>query len=248
MCDCDRVKLIWSREMVQSTVGLLPLAVSVVSMATCGTAQTFTVLHTFNGANDGSSPNGGLVLSGSTLYGTAQGGGQGGAGTVFAVNTNGTAFTVLHAFTGGSDGGQPNGGLALWGITLYGTTYSGGSKYGTVFAVNIDGTGWTVLHNFIYHDGASPNGGLVFSGSTLYGTTQAGGGANCGVVFSVMADGTGFAQLALFNGDWMGATPLSGLTLANTTLYGTASAGSPQTVGPGPTMYGTIFSLSTRNS
>jgi len=41
----------------------------------------------------------GLVMSGDTLYGTANfGGGQGG-GTVFKLKTNGTGFAVLHRFT-----------------------------------------------------------------------------------------------------------------------------------------------------
>src|SRR5437870_644312 len=73
-------------------------------------AQTFTVLHTFtstSGANatnsDGANPSAGLILSGNTLYGTAEYGGGSGWGTVFAVNTNGTGFTTRHNFSGGSD-------------------------------------------------------------------------------------------------------------------------------------------------
>src|ERR1039458_3863906 len=49
--------------------------------------------------NDGSNPYGGLVLSGNILYGTASEGGSSGNGTVFAVHTDGTGFTTLHAFT-----------------------------------------------------------------------------------------------------------------------------------------------------
>src|SRR5271154_5491619 len=41
----------------------------------------------------GANPQGGLVLSGSTLYGTASEGGSGGSGTVFKIGTNGTGFT-----------------------------------------------------------------------------------------------------------------------------------------------------------
>jgi len=43
-----------------------------------------------------------LVLSGNTLYGTADGGGTNGFGTVFKVNTDGTSFTVLFTFMGPS--------------------------------------------------------------------------------------------------------------------------------------------------
>src|SRR5713101_5375802 len=60
------------------------------------TAQTFTTLHSFNGS-DGADPLAGLILSGNTLYGTAAGILLGCCtGTVFAVNTDGTAFTKLH--------------------------------------------------------------------------------------------------------------------------------------------------------
>src|SRR6185436_1302472 len=79
----------------------------------------FTNLHTFTGISDGANPSAGLVLSGNTLYGAAKRGGSSGAGTVFAVNTNGTGFTTLHSFNGGSDGINPYAGLILSGNTLY---------------------------------------------------------------------------------------------------------------------------------
>src|SRR5215831_4231023 len=88
-------------------------------------AQTFTSIN-FDGAN----PNGGLLLSNNTLYGTAYSGGSSGYGSVFAVNTDGTGFTNLHSFTGGSDGANPIGGLILSSNTLYGTTANGGSSEG----------------------------------------------------------------------------------------------------------------------
>jgi uncharacterized repeat protein (TIGR03803 family) len=80
-----------------------------------------------------------LVLSGNTLYGTASGGG-GFEGTVFAVNTDGTGFTVVHNFTGGSDGDTPIGGLFLSGDTLYGMAQYDGNPgpagNGTVFSIS----------------------------------------------------------------------------------------------------------------
>jgi uncharacterized repeat protein (TIGR03803 family) len=78
------------------------------------------------------------VLSGSTLYGTGfAGGSTNGNGTVFAVNTDGTGFTVLHTFNG-SDGSGPASALMLSGNTLYGTTSSGGTNgAGTIFAITL---------------------------------------------------------------------------------------------------------------
>src|SRR2546430_5665915 len=56
------------------------------------TAQTFTTLHSVTASA-------GLILSGNTLYGTED------AGTVFALNTDGSGFTNLHSFTATSNNG-----------------------------------------------------------------------------------------------------------------------------------------------
>ena len=131
-------------------------------------------------------PQGGLILAGNILYGTAANGGSSGNGTVFAVNTNGTGFTNLHSFSAAvanglgiytnSDGGSPLAGLILSGNTLYGTAYQGGpyANYGTVFAVNTDRTGFTNLHSFAGSpsDGSEPYAGLILSGNTLYGRSE----------------------------------------------------------------------------
>src|SRR5205814_1537635 len=85
---------------------------------------------------DGAYPVAGLTLSGKTLYGTAEVGGSSGAGTVFAVNTDGTGFTNLHTLMGG-DGSNPLGNLILSGNTLYGTASSiFSSGYGTIFSLS----------------------------------------------------------------------------------------------------------------
>src|SRR5437763_534280 len=97
------------------------------------TAQSFTTLHSFTGTSDGANPVGELILSGNTLYGTAEYGGSSGKGTVFAVNTDGTGFTNLHSFSGldnysiNSDGAHPRAPLVLLNKTLYGTANAGGS-------------------------------------------------------------------------------------------------------------------------
>jgi uncharacterized repeat protein (TIGR03803 family) len=79
-----------------------------------------------------------LILSGNTLYGTASQGGSSGKGTVFVLNIDGTGFTTLYTFTGGSDGATPYGGLILSDNTLYGTAGYGGSfGFGTVFSLSL---------------------------------------------------------------------------------------------------------------
>ena len=181
------------------------------------TAQTFTTLYSFSAIDDyvnsdGADPVAGLILSGNTLYGTANYGGSGDNGTVFKVNTDGTGFTTLYNFTAlnlycNSDGAYPYAGLILSGNTLYGTTSLGGTNgNGTVFAVNTDGTGFTTLHIFTANpmsfitnsDGADPLAGLILSGNTLYGTAYEGGTNGYGTVFAVNTDGTGFTNLHSF--------------------------------------------------
>src|SRR6266568_2129380 len=143
------------------------------------TAQTFTTLHSFTATpppastnSDGANPHAVLFLSGNALYGTAFNGGISGSSTMFKVNTDGTGFTTLHNFSGGSDGGLPYAGLILSGNTLYGTVENGGSAHaGTVFALNTNGTGFTTLHSIIGstagREGARPHAGLILSGDTL---------------------------------------------------------------------------------
>jgi autotransporter-associated beta strand protein/uncharacterized repeat protein (TIGR03803 family) len=102
--------------------------------------QNFTTLHGFNGGSDGAYPRAGLILSGNTLYGTTSDLNDGGSGngTVFKVSTDGTGFTNVYSFTGGSDGANPVAGLILSGNTLYGTAVRGGSSgLGTVFSLSL---------------------------------------------------------------------------------------------------------------
>jgi uncharacterized repeat protein (TIGR03803 family) len=211
--------------------------------------------------SDGAAPRAGLILSGNTLYGTAEYGGGSGRGTVFKVNTDGTGFTTLHSFTAISaashangDGANPYAGLILLGDTLYGTAKVGGSSgNGTVFKLNTNGTGFTTLHGFTAtsapshtnSDGAAPYAGLLLSGNVLYGTAGGGGNSGNGTVFKVNTDGTGFTTLYSFtaisggtstNSD--GAEPHGSLILAENTLYGTALHG-------GSSGNGTVFKINT---
>jgi uncharacterized repeat protein (TIGR03803 family) len=201
----------------------------------------FTNVYSFYGGRDGANPEGGLVLMGNTLYGTTHAGGSSGYGTVFRVNTDGTAFTNICNFSG-ANGANPEAGLVLSGNTLYGTTYAGGSSgYGAIFRVNTDGGSPGNVYSFTNgSDGAKPEAGLVLAGGTLYGTASSSGGVNfndgSGTVFSVNTNGSGFKS-CLFNYT-DGANPQGGLFLAGNTLYGTTTNG-------GASGWGTIFQVGT---
>ncbi len=207
--------------------------------ASTGSAQTYTVLHRFTGP-DGRRPQAGLVLSGTTLYGTASFGGAAGYGTVFKINTDGTGYTVLRHITG-SDGLAPAAGLILSGTTLYGTTHGQGDFwYGSIFKLNTDGSGFTVLKTL---NGSSDGDGpydLVLSDAALYGAASAGGRFGRGTVFRLDTDGGSWAVLqdfALTNG----ANPWTGLVLSGGPLYGA-------TVNGGEMCCGTVFQINTDGS
>jgi uncharacterized repeat protein (TIGR03803 family) len=226
---------------------LLPTLIIGLNLIVAGPlmAQNFTLLYNFTNVIDNSvGPAAGLVLSGNTLYGTTYS-----AGSVFAINTDGTGYRILYNFTNYyRDGEYPLGPLTLSGNTLYGTTSQGGQYpgNGTVFAINTDGTGFTNLYSFTgTYGGWSPRPRLILSGNALYGTMQAGGSNYTGFVFAINTDGTDFTDLYDFtsippksniNSD--GADPDPGLVLSGNILYGTAHDG-------GSSGSGTVFAINT---
>ena len=152
--------------------------------------------------SDGAYAEGGLILAGSVLYGTASQGGISGGGTMFALQTNGAGFTNLYTFpvdlgnapNSISTGSGPNAGLVLSNNTLFGTMQQNGNGLdGTVFSVTTNGDGFQVLHAFsavagansTNADGAFPEAGLVLAGNRLWGTTAGGGSDGYGVIFGI---------------------------------------------------------------
>ena len=209
---------------------------------------TESVLYTFCSLShcaDGAFPTASLIFDGTgNLYGTAYAGGANGLGTVFklAPNAHGSwTESVLHTFTGGTDGGFPWASLIFDQMgNLYGTTYGGADDLGTVFKLtpNADGS-WTesVLHNFTGGaDGANPYASLIFDqAGNLYGTTSEGGDGSscpyqhCGVVFELMPNGNGTwteSVLHRFKGGEDGGFPYAGLIFDQAgNLYGTTEVG-----------------------
>ena len=75
------------------------------------------------------------------LYGTATSGGPYMEGTVYAIDPKDGAFSIVYAFKGTSDGGQPLAIIQGEDGNLYGTALAGGSNtdYGGVFRIALDG-------------------------------------------------------------------------------------------------------------
>ena len=203
-------------------------------------AGNYTVLHSFTGIpNDGGSPFAELIIDKTgNLYGTTNGGGTGGLGTVFKMDRSGIE-TVLHSFNG-ADGSGPYAALIRdSGGNFYSTTYFGGaSDSGVVCKVDSSGRE-TVLYNFTFADGRFPSAGLVRDKSgNLYGTTNQGGDYGYGTVFKLNLPSRTETVLHSFTGGADGQNPLGGLIIdAAGNLYGTASGG---TVGGGG---GVVFKL-----
>jgi uncharacterized repeat protein (TIGR03803 family) len=145
----------------------------------CGTVfklskdRELTVLHTFGGGRDGSSPEPGLLLDAAgNLYGTTFQGGRTEHGVVFKISKKGR-YRILHRFTE-KEGKNPNGSLIFDPAgNLYGTSQLGGDHHiGSVFQLT-PGGGLTVLHSFKgLEDGAVPFAGLIRDeAGHFFGTT-----------------------------------------------------------------------------
>jgi uncharacterized repeat protein (TIGR03803 family) len=142
-------------------------------------------LVAFNSTN-GSYPVAGLTRGNDDcLYGAASYGGLSNKGTLFKMNPSGN-LTLLHSFSGGSEGAQPQADLTLGSDgNFYGTTVSGGScNLGTVFRVSPDGA-FATLIAFDGFNGANPQTPLAEgTNGEFFGTTEYGGDADWGVIFS----------------------------------------------------------------
>jgi uncharacterized repeat protein (TIGR03803 family) len=193
---------------------LLGLRASELAMAASAPVHqtvrvTEKILYRFKGGGDGAHPEGGVIMDNAgNLYGVTQYGGNGcatpygmGCGTLFEIFARSHKETLLHAFSGKTDGAYPTAGLMLDGAgNLYGVTQYGGSgcitSYitgcGTVFEIASHNHAEVILHSFLASGGWAPDGGLIAdSAGDLYGTTSSGscldGGGGCGTVFEIAA-------------------------------------------------------------
>jgi uncharacterized repeat protein (TIGR03803 family) len=152
-------------------------------------AGKFSVVHRFTHPDDGAYPSAPLMIdTAGVLYGTTAGGGSWGMGAVFKIDSAG-AETIIHSFSGGTDGSLPLGGLAVDATgNFYGTTLYGGNPNcknggtggcGTIYRLDINGRE-TVLYAFRSSGQAFPSSGLVMDASgILYGVLS----TNNGVIY-----------------------------------------------------------------
>ena len=172
-----------------------------------GGVWTLKTLYTFGSLpHDGSDPFTGVVFdSNGNLFGTTATGGWYGCGTVYELSPQADGSwkeTILHSFSGMSDGWAPIAGLVLDSAgNIYGTVEEGGSRNcngfgcGVVFKLSPTNSGnWTFRSLYIFSgaDGEEPDSPLVFDkNGNLYGTTARGGTTGYGVAFQLSPSGTG---------------------------------------------------------
>jgi uncharacterized repeat protein (TIGR03803 family) len=173
------------------------------------------------------------------IYGVTEVGGHsssscaeiGGCGTVFKVTPAGKA-TILHNFSGGTDGAHPLGGLTrapngdIYGTTDWGGIVSNGNYGdGTIFKID-KSDAVSVVFRFNGTNGALPYAPLIFDpAGNAYSTTYSGGAFDEGVVFEISPSGGerilhSFGKGADGNGPWAGL-----VRDADGNLYGTTEGG-----------------------
>ena len=215
-----------------------------------GGVWTQTVIHSFTGA-DGSGPGSPVAIDKQgNVYGTTPTGGKYGMGTLYLIQPNGGnwKFHVIHAFTGGADGGGGSAGKLLIDPSgnIFGVCTVGGiNGLGTVYEVSrVNGRiTFTTLYTFKdTPDGALPYSGLTFDKlGNLYGTTYYAGANDLGTVYSLTRNNGTWTETVLysFQGGADGSSPISSLVAdRHGNFYGTTSADG------GSCGCGTIFRMS----
>ncbi len=185
-----------------------------------------------------------IVDAAGNIYGTTNGGGTSGAGTVFKIS--GGVTSVLYSFSAAAPTNGPFAGLITDGAgNFYGTTQNTGPSGGQVFQITAEGVESTLYSFTSRKDGFDPVGLLARdSAGNLYGTTNKGGAydepgsSSPGTVFKIAPSGTKTILYSFGKSANDGANPFGGVILDSSgNLYGTTNAG-------GAYGYGTLFKVS----
>jgi len=217
--------------------------------------SSFVVLRHLTTTSDGGSPYAGLIRGfDGRLFGVNRVGGSSNAGTVFALQPDGSGFTVLKNLqvTAGTAAIWPEGRLVQSSDgRLIGTTHFQSNS--VIFSVRPDGTGYSVLDILNRStEGAFLKAGLLIaSDGRLYGTAEVGGVYENGTIFRLNIDGSNFSVLRHSDYRALGDNPRGRLLEgADGTLYGTTYSGAsddPNTNGD-LSQFGTLFKIDPNGS
>ncbi len=226
------------------TLVCLSLIALVAMLSPAAHAQTFSVIHAFNGV-DGARPYSGVTIRAGVLYGTtrlcrifcSE------SGNVYQINHMGSnwAYSPLFFFSG-QNGAAPAARVVfgpdnhLYGTTQYGGFQDGGIVFNLTPPVSICKTAncfftENVLYQFPVDsglDGHDPIGDLIWDPmGNIYGTTGSGGTVDLGTVFKMTKSGSNWTEIPLhiFTGP-DGDGPVSGVIFdSNGNLLGTTISG-----------------------
>ena len=190
------------------------------------------LVHAFDGS-DGFSVTAGLApgadgwLYGATVLGAAHG-----LGGLFRIATDGR-FELLHSFDDGADQGAsdvvspltlgPDG--ALYGTSARSNRYP--EHNGTVFKWTQAG-GLQILYVFGTRARDPMAGVTLAADGLLYGVTESDGKRDCGVLYALATDGSGWRIAHTFDSDVDGCHPVATMIAgADGALYGTTQFGGP---------------------
>jgi uncharacterized repeat protein (TIGR03803 family) len=238
----------WSNYFISDAKGNLYAATAAGGTYSAGTvfmlspAGKETVLYEFKGSNgDGAYPHGRLAFDADgEIYGTTQGGGTNGTGTVYRLSPkSGGGWTekVIYTFSAtGADGTAPSAGMTIAADgTMYSTTPDGGAYgAGTVFSLKKTSKGWkqTVIQNL----NGSSTGGFPYEGllmdtaGNLYGAAPTGGTSGQGVIYRLSLTKKGWVDTVLYsftgqNGDGAGLYWIDLISDKSGNIYGATSFG-----------------------
>jgi uncharacterized repeat protein (TIGR03803 family) len=199
---------------------------AVFELSPVGASWTETVLYSFAGGADGSTPETGLIMDpAGNLYGTTYATPWGGSPTVFELSPSGGGWTKQVIYNVATSDAA---------LTMDAAGNIFGVGYSTAFELSPNGNGgWnpTVIHTFPSgpKDGSLPEGTLVLDqAGNLYGTTALGGTDNAGVVYKLSPGEKGkWKETILHSFKWGdGANPFGAVVFdAAGNMYGTTSEG-----------------------
>ena len=240
----------WAGSFGAAAVPIVIVLLLAVSTTQPAWAQTFSVLHSFDGEAGGEYPYAGVTIGpGGSLYGTTTNSlGGNGAGVVYELQhrAGSYVFQVIYTFQS-YDAGRP------WAGVVFGPQDAlFGAGYATVYSLRRPPTAvcssqpcpWNIGLQQGFSGGAG-YGDVVFdSAGNLYGTTLDDGTNRDGTVFQMTGSGSHWTVTTLYNfgqGSNDGRGPFGGVVLdAAGNIYGTTAEGGLNNVG-------TIYKLSPAN-